>query len=208
MSLRKDLVAAFRHPEPSYRENAYVNVDLEPEHGYMWKKVAGCVVFNSAGEMVDLERPPWRSGGKRRRSLLLVPYTKLSKHSASSGFLWGQSSYALGIGRSSISGNVTINEEYFSIFKTFHRVALDSAKSVSLQAFKLFLKRWGPESAADFEKLAEVAGGALVFRFRYEDCFLHESHSARVIWARLLNSTGVGTNNQEQSVGCLDEVLG
>ena len=132
----------------------------------------------------------------------------MSKHSASSGFLWGQSSYALGIGRSSISGNVTINEEYFSIFKTFHRVALDSAKSASLQAFKLFLKRWGPESAADFEKLAEVAGGALVFRFRYEDCFLHESHSARVIWARLLNSTGVGTNNQEQSVGCLDEVLG
>jgi hypothetical protein len=116
----------------------------------------------------------------------------LSCLGSSSGFLWGHSSSALGIGKASVSRNIKRSQDNFNIFKAFHRFALDGSHAASIQAFQLFLERWNPDSTENFDQIAEIAGGSVVFRFRYEECFLHENHSARMIWARLLNSAGLG----------------
>ena len=205
MSLHKKLVAAFKKVEPGLKERAYLKIDYEPENGYTWKKINFCVVFNSAGELVDVEQPPWRSGGKRRRSLLLVPQKQMRGHGGTSGFLWGQSLYALGLGKAVSTGGVKASADRFNIFRTFHRAALGNAKSPSLRAFLLFLQKWDPDAVHDLDRVAEVAGGSIAFRFQYEDCFLHENHSARVIWARLLNSTGAGTGGVALPSEELDE---
>ncbi len=147
------------------------------------------VVINAAGELEDIERPPWRLGGKRRRNTLQVPQKQFTGDGGFSGFLWGQSSHALGVGRVDREEGVRTNLEAFNRFRTFHRAVLGGAGNPSIRAFLLFLQRWDPERA-DPEQVAPLAGAALVFRFRYDDCFLHENHAARLTWARLLHPAG------------------
>lgn len=188
MSLHKELVAAFRRAEPP--EVEYPTPAVHSDEGCFWKKIDFSLVLNSSGEVIDVERPPWRMSGKRCRSSLLVPYRPFLGAGGLSGFLWGQSLHALGVGRSKRDGEFTTNLQAFNRFRAFHRAVLSEAKSPSIQAFVLFLQRWEPEALDKLGRASEAAGGAVVFRFQYENGFLHESHAARLIWARLLNPTG------------------
>lgn len=187
MTLHKELVAAFRKTDPP----EIGDLPSKPHHedGYCWSKVDFSVVINAAGEVDDIEQPPWRMGGKRRRNTLQVPQKQFSGEGGFSGFLWGQSVHALGVGRVGRDDGVRTNPEAFNRFRTFHRAVLGGAKNPSIRAFLQFLQRWDPE-AAHPEQVAPLAGATLVFRFRYDDYFLHDSHAARLIWARLLHPAG------------------
>lgn len=196
MSLHKELVAAFGLADQPDVGN--IGEVSPSEHGYFWKKIDFALVVNSSGELLDIERPPWRFGGKRRRNSLLVPYKPYMGEGGASGFLWGQSPYALGLGKPG-QGGPKANREPFNRFRTFHQAVLCDATDPSIRAFLLFLERWDPENMADVGKAAEVAGGALAFRFRYDDCFLHETHAARLSWARLLNPSGGATARTSSS---------
>jgi hypothetical protein len=190
MSLHKDLVAAFGKAEPSTMKN--IRKKTTEREGYFWKKIDFSIVINASGELIDIDGPPWRLGGKRRRNTLLIPNKQLMGDGASSGFLWGQSLHALGLGKGGRAGGLKTNVDAFNRFKTFHRAALSGVKSPSLLAFVQFLEHWDPKGAAGWDRASDVAGAALVFRFRYDDSFLHESHEARLIWSRLLNPPGIG----------------
>lgn len=183
MSLHRELTRAFGQPASPTLTN--IGEAVTEEDGYFWRKIDFSIVLNSSGDWLDIEQPPWRIGGKRRRNTLLVPQKQLVNASGASGFLWGQSTHALGIGWSRQNG-FKANPDGFNRFRTFHRVALGGAQSPSIRAFLLFLQRWNPEDVPYPAMAAEIAGSAVVFRFHYEDCFLHQSHAARVIWARLL----------------------
>ncbi len=167
------------------------------DEGCFWKRIDFSIVINSAGEVVDVERPPWRMSGKRRRNTLLVPYRPFLGAGGLSGFMWGQSPHALGIGQSKRDGDFTTNVQAFNRFRAFHKAVLGEAKSPSIQAFVLFLQRWDPQAFDKRGPASEAAGGAVVFRFQYENGFLHESHAARLIWARLLNPTGSPAKAQD-----------
>ena len=185
MSLHKDLVAAFGKAESPTMRN--IRKKANEREGYFWKKIDFAIVINASGELIDIEGPPWRLGGKRRRNTLLIPQKQLMGDGASSGFLWGQSLHALGVGKAGRAGGLKTNVDAFNRFRTFHRAALGGAKNPSLQAFAQFLEHWDPQAAAGWERATDVASAALVFRFRYDDGFLHEGHEARLIWSRLLN---------------------
>lgn len=187
MTLHKELVAAFRKAEP--QEVGDLPSRVHEDDGYFWRKVDYSIVINAAGEIEDVEGPPWRLGGRRRRNSLQVPQKQLTGEGGFSGFLWGQSTHALGIVRVGREDGVRTSPEAFNRFRTFHRAILGGAKNPSIRAFLMFLQRWDPESA-DPDQVAPLAGSALVFRFRYDDCFLHESHAARLVWARLLHPAG------------------
>ena len=166
--------------------------NVEANAGYSWKKVDFAIVLNSAGEIVDIERPPWRVRGKRSKTSMLAPQRQLRAQGGFSGFLWGSSVHALGLRRS--HGQVRAEADAFHRFRTFHRVVLANARDPSLRAFMEFLKTWRPEWAFARDDLVPVAGGSVVFRFQYDDCFLHECHAARLIWSRLL---GTSSGSQE-----------
>ncbi len=212
MSLHKELALAFgRDGSPSAAQGLHSGrkivlgarqqedgADLEADAGFAWKKVDFAVVINSAGEIVDLERPPWRVKGKRSKTSMLAPQRQLRAQGGFSGFLWGSSVHALGLRRSiAHGGEVRVEGDAFHRFRTFHRVVLANARDPSLRAFLEFLKAWRPEWAFMREDLDPVAGGSVVFRFQYDDCFLHESHAARLIWARLLGAPAGGQEPDE-----------
>ena len=183
MTLHRQLTKAFGQPDSSTLKN--IGETAPPAEGYFWRKIDFSIVLNSSGDWLDVEQPPWRSGGKRRRNTLLVPHKQLGSASGSSGFLWGQSTHALGIGSSKQSG-FKANPDGFRRFRTFHRAALGAAQNPAIRAFLLFLQRWNPEDLPDLDMAAQIAGSSVVFRFNYEDCFLHENYAAQAIWARLL----------------------
>lgn len=198
MSLHRELALAFGGGASPSRRPAgggkvlvgapHKEPGAEPNAGYSWKKVDFAIVINSAGEIVDIERPPWRSQGKRSRTSMPAPQRQLRAHGGFSGFLWGSSVHALGLRRAPSTGEVRAEPEAFNRFRAFHRVALANARDPSLRAFLEFLKVWRPEWAFVRDELEAVAGGSLVFRFQYDEYFLHESHAARLIWSRLLGA--------------------
>ena len=204
MSLHKELSLAFGRSEPfrgadgSGRIGAALiggvqegdGICGKSDSGLGWRRVDFAVVINPAGEVVDIERPPWHAQGKRRETSMLVPHRQLKTQGGVSGFLWGSSLHALGLRRWGGRGDVRAETDSFNCFRTFHRVVLAGARDPSLRAFLGFLQNWRPEWAFDMPELAPFIGGSLVFRFQYDEYFLHETHAARLIWTRLLNSSG------------------
>jgi CRISPR-associated protein Csd1 len=204
MSLHKELSQAFGRGEPfqagetSERGGAVLvggprESDSDAgrsESGFGWRRVDFALVINSAGDVIDVERPPWHPQGKRRETSMLVPQRQLRTQGGVSGFLWGSSLHALGLRRWGGRGDVRADTDSFNCFRTFHRVVLAGARDPSLRAFLGFLQTWQPDWAFDIPELAPVIGGALVFRFQYDEYFLHETHAARLLWSRLLSSSG------------------
>lgn len=159
--------------------------------GYLWRKIDFALILNTSGELIEVETPPWRMSGRRRRNTLLTPQKQFMGEGVLSGFLWGHSLHALGVGRHGRAGDLKMNAEAFNRFRTFHRAVLGRHENPSIRAFLKFLDRWQPHAMLDEGLIAQIAGGTVVFRFQYEDRFLHESHAARLIWARLLNPAGL-----------------
>jgi hypothetical protein len=189
MSLHKELVAAFRQTEAP--EINLPKQDGGPPSGFSWKRVDLALVINSAGELADIDRPPWRMRARRSANALLTPPQQFQGEGGFSGFLWGHSSHVLGIGRGG-RGRLRTYPEAFNRFRTFHRAVLGRTESPAIRAFLLFLERWTPESAEQ-GVAADAVGATLVFRFRYDGCFLHDSHTAQLIWSRLANPGGAPT---------------
>ena len=196
MTLHKELTAAFRRTELPDLE--YKGQSDRPEEGYFWKQVDFAVVLSPSGGVIDVEGPPWRLGGKRRRSTLLVPHMPFLGAFGLSGFLWGRSAHALGLSQSKSDGLVCLAPEGFRQFRAFHRAALADANSPSIRSFLLFLDRWEPRSSPEAANLVhEAAGATVAFRFQYENAFLHECQVARRRWARLLRPAGTGAGRRE-----------
>ncbi len=192
MTLHKELVALFRCPEPP--EVDYPRSADRPEDGYFWTKIDFVLVLSSSGEVIDVERRPWRIAGFRRGALL-VPSALFPGPHGPSGFLWGHSTHALGLSRSR-RGVLKVDEVAFNHFRTFHRAVLSKAADPSIRAFLLFLQRWTPASLDTSRPAYEVLGGTVAFRFQYENDFLHERDAARRIWARQLKPLGAAGDGQ------------
>ncbi len=176
--------------EDQLHSRSQSDTDLTVAPGFDWRRVDFAVVLSAAGEVVDVERPPWRTQGKRSRASMLVPQRQLRTPGGFSGFLWGTTVHALGVRRWGDSGDLRPDPDAFNCFRTFHRAVLANAHDSSLKAFMAFLNRWRPEAAFAAADLEPLIGGSVVFRFQYDEQFLHETHAARLIWRRLLNSSG------------------
>jgi hypothetical protein len=195
LTLHKELKAAFGRTEPP--DVDYRGQSDRPEEGYYWKQVDFAVVLNPSGDVINVEGPPWRLGGKRRRSTLLVPDMPFLGALGLSGFLWGRSGHAVGVGRPRCDGHIGLDPEGFWRFRAFHRAVLTGTASPSIRAFLLFLDRWEPGSMQAASLMQEAAGANLAFRFQYESGFVHDCHSARQRWARLINPAGNAAGPQE-----------
>lgn len=201
MSLHRQLAEAFgggRSRRIRRRTTAGAATVADPgieetraEAGFDWRRVDLAVVINAAGEPVDIERPPWRPPGRRSGASMLVPQRQLRTPGGFSGFLWGTSVHALGLRRWGAPGDARPEPDAFNCFRTFHRAVLSNARDPSLRAFSAFLDNWRPEEAFAVPDLAPLDVGAVVFRFQYDERFLHETHAARLLWRRLLGSNGM-----------------
>lgn len=200
MSLHSKLAEAFGRGRPrrARRQSQTDLTRLGNEHpeaeaglaaalGFDWMRVDFALVISPGGELVDIDRPPWRPLGKRSVAAMFVPQRQLRTPGGFSGFLWGTSVHALGLQGN--LGDVRPDLDAFNGFRIFHRAVLGNTRDPSLRAFMAFLNHWRPELAFAVPDLASLGAGAVVFRCQYDEQFLHETHAARIIWRRLLNSS-------------------
>ncbi len=186
MSLHRQLVAAFGNGKPPNIKSA--KAQPHNHQGYVRKSVNFAIVISASGDVVDIERPPWQLGGERIRSSLVVPHKHLLGEIASTGFLCGHSRHTLGFSKSRRTGQLQAHIHGFSRFRSFHQAVLGASTNRSMLAFLQFLQSWDPQRAAYLDHAVDLAGATLAFRFRYDDCFLHDSQAARSVWAGLLRS--------------------
>lgn len=159
------------------------------ETGYGWRRIDFALVLGPGGDIVSIERPPWRPRGKARDSSMFVPQRQLRTQGGLSSFLWGSSLHALGLRRWQGQDEVLADARSFHGFRAFQQAVFADTQDPSLRAFLRFLENWDPTRAPEIRDLAPLIGGTLAFRFRYDDNFLHETHAARLIWSRLMGST-------------------
>lgn len=152
---------------------------------YRREKISFCVVFGSSGQLVaveDLIRHP----SAKRAQKIVVPQIRDGSNGSVANFLWHRTTFALGIGKNvRTAPGYYISNEAFRCFRALHIVALEGVTDTSLQAFLRFLTWWTPDQFLQVPAFRDRIGLNLVFRFQYDDEFLHERHAARLAWKRI-----------------------
>ena len=114
---------------------------------------------------------------------MAVPQARRRPKALAVNFLWGKTDQALGISaRPGTSGGFRVDAKAFEGFRTLHKVALYGISDTALEAFLKFLDQWSPEDFQHVPDFQDKLGLNLVFRFQYDDEFMHERHAARLAW--------------------------
>ncbi len=163
-----------------------------PDADWAWarRRIAFCLVFSPSGRLVGIEEPQVAAaagGGVRRMS---VPQLRGRLRGALPNFLWGKTGHALGVrgSRNPLYG-YRVDEAAIDAFRRFHEKALCETADPALKTFLTFLNRWSPEMLEAEPGFLDRLDCSLVFRFQYDDVFLHEREASRRIWRRMASET-------------------
>ncbi len=163
-----------------------------PDVDWTWarRRIAFCLVFSPSGRLISIEEPqvpPAAGGGVRRMS---VPQLRGRLRGALPNFLWGRTGQALGIrGSRNPLCRYRVDEAAIDAFRRFHQKALLETADPALKTFLTFLDRWSPEMFEAEPGFLDRLDCSLVFRFQYNDVFLHEREASRRIWGRMASET-------------------
>jgi CRISPR-associated protein (Cas_Csd1) len=156
-----------------------------PVGSLVLRQVALSVVFGSAGQLVGVDDLTRGSGIKRAANRMLVPRLVEAPKTTFTNFLWDRSRRALGVRRTrEPSGYCSWDHWALDDFRSFHRRILGDPSDLALQAFLKFVDRWSPAMTA-IPAFADRLDPNVVFRFQYDDDFLHNRPAAREIWKPL-----------------------
>lgn len=154
--------------------------------GYGREKIHFAVVIGARGQLIALENLQTDFTRKCER-LMTVPEIVGAPYSAPISFLWDKTGPALGIRRrKGVPGACRLDDLAFERFKAFHRAALCGIEDMGVEAFLRFIEGWRPEDFQDAPEFKDKLDAKLVFRFQYDDGFLHDRGAARAAWKRVL----------------------
>jgi transposase len=160
---------------------------IDADWGWVRRNISFSVVFSPSGRLVSFESLPTfaRAGARNRR--MSVPRLSGRARGAASNFLWDTTGRALGVRRSrSPSCDYCFDQPAFQAFRSFHVKTLGGTSDPALKAFLTFLDRWSPEMFEGAPGFMDKLDANLVFRFQYDDIFLHERHASGQIWKRFV----------------------
>jgi hypothetical protein len=153
------------------------------------KPIALSVVFSSSGQLVGIEDLTSCSATRRIERTSLAPQIL---GASSPNFLWDRSRYALGVRRRrGPTARYGLDDSAFNAFRRYHRLVLGDTSDLALQAFLKFLDQWSPAMHGAIPTFGDRLEPNVVFRFQYEDDFLHNQPAARRIWARMAGGQAV-----------------
>jgi hypothetical protein len=150
------------------------------------RQIALSVVFGSSGQLVSIDDLTGGSRVKRAVNRMLVPRILEGPKTNFSNFLWDRSRFALGVRRTRAPlSNCCFVYWAFHNFRSLHQRVLSDTSDVAVQSFLKFLDNWSPETIESIDIFGDKLDLNVVFRFQYDDDFLHNQPSARAIWKRL-----------------------
>jgi CRISPR-associated protein Csd1 len=172
-----------RHASPSQPTRFAAN------QGYGREKIHFAAVIGVRGQLIAFEKLQTDFTRKCER-LMTVPQIAGAPYSTPTNFLWDKTGPALGIRRKKgAQGAPCIDEIAFERFKAFHRSVLAGVSDLGVEAFLRFLETWSPEEVQDRPEFQDKLGCKIVFRFQYDDGFLHDRGAARAAWNQVLEET-------------------
>lgn len=153
-----------------------------PVEGMSAAKVSFAVVLADDGSVIRFDD---LRDSKGKPSLLSVPAAVRRTSNSRSDFLWGSSSYVLGVtGKDGAhSGPKTVRD--MLEFRTFHKKALAACEGRAAKALLAFLATWKPAMLKDFDEREAVTDSVLVFRLA-DGTFLLEDPELLRVWDRVL----------------------
>jgi len=158
---------------------------LDGETGYARKTVSSCVVFGPSGRFVAVEDVlGWRPAERYGMSMML-PEAQHDDSRTFTNFLWDRygSSSKAGAGPGS-GAQWRFGEAHRQAYQSMHRKILSGVTDMPLITFLKFLDDWKPDLPALGRGGTAPRDALFVFRFQYDDEFLHERHAARLAWER------------------------
>lgn len=154
--------------------------------GYGREKIHLSMVIGVRGQLLGVENLQ-TVFTRRSDRLMAVPQSYDDADPAPVNFLWDKTGSALGVRRRrGLEGVSQSDDAAFRRFKFFHRAALLGISDMGVEAFLKFLDEWSPDQAKAHAEVLANLDHNVVFRFQYDDGFLHERPAARAAWRYLL----------------------
>jgi CRISPR-associated protein Csd1 len=159
---------------------------LPPEGSLRRQRISLSAVIGPSGRLVGIEPISSYPPRHRAETAMVVPHVPRTPKTPAVNFLWGKTDQALGISsRPASPSGFRVDTQAFEGFRALHKIALHGMTDTALEAFLKFLDRWSPEDFRHIADFQDKLGLNLVFRFQYDDEFMHERHAARLAWKRM-----------------------
>jgi hypothetical protein len=147
------------------------------------KQIGLSVVFGASGQLIGIDDLTVRSGMKPAERRMLVPRIAETSNSMSVNFLWDRCRYALGARRRpNAAYHYCLDDPTLQGLTRFYHHMLGETQDLSLKAFLKFLDHRSPAVTEAIPILEDSRDPNVVFRFQYDDDFLHNLPAARRIW--------------------------
>lgn len=169
---------------------------IVPRYGYSQERISFALALNAEGELVDEPIDLRELDGKKLfPKLLIVPQGVKRTRNTTPCFLWGNSSYVLGV--SAIVSDKT--SEKNQKFKEEHQKWLSNAKAPELNAVLNFINKWTPDQLERFSPNVRegILDSNIVFKIDGDLQHAHDVAEAKEICALLL------TKDDSREIQCL-----
>jgi len=154
--------------------------------GYSMENISYAIVLSTDGRVADVHDIREVSSKKPSPKRIEVPQPSKSASKIESKFLWGNTSYVLGV---SVSSSRTDREH--AAFFSLHRTLLANETDPELRALLEFLVRWRPEQFKQDPFKPEMVDTNFVFRLEGQNSYIHKSAAAHRVWAKLKTADDV-----------------
>lgn len=171
---------------------AYERIKDAPPFGYSMEKIGFVIGLNADGSVATVAARGEAKGRIRNVLQLLVPQPGKKSVNISPNFLWGNTSYVLGITAKEDKKLKRLADEHTAFVK-YHLDALKHTEDVGLVALRHFLEHWTPEQFAEPPWSDEVKDQNVVFALENErrnNVYLHDRRAAKSLWEKLNSSEG------------------
>lgn len=160
------------------------------ERGYARQLVNFCIVYGARGQFVAVEDLlGWEPAGRSSMRMML-PERQHRDDGLSASFLWDTCRRPpTSPGWSVSARQQRADSARFEVYRTLHRKILQGVTDTPLVTFLKFLDGWGAEWCSHAREASAGTDARFVFRFQYDDEFLHERHAARLAWDRNYRGT-------------------
>lgn len=174
--------------------NAYARLPNAPSFGYSAEKISFMISLNTDGSVAHVIDMREGEGKKKQPRLMQVPQPEKSASKIAPKFLWGNTSYLLGVtAKQSENKKQNRTEKEHKAFIERHVNLLGASEDEGLKALVLFLQNWSRDQFIAPLWPDEMKDQNIIFALeseRLSNIFLHNRPEAKRIWTRLGGEAG------------------
>jgi len=152
---------------------------------YVRRKVAAAIEFDARGRLCAVQLLS-RADHYGFKTMAVPRPLRLPGHRSSPNFLCDLSRIALGLRPVGEGLPHDVDIGAFKAFRDLQLGVLRGANDTVVAAFIRFIEGWDPLKWRSLADLDPLLNDLVVFRFQYDNGFVHERHAVRVLWRKYL----------------------